>query len=108
MDAPDIGALLESQHVWIIFVMAGLMVVCMLEELWYQHPHPLCIICIIDGLLHQKLYDPLFFICEEYFYIPMCLIVEELFDILREFLEVIFPVLIRNEPHLRIIHLLWN
>jgi hypothetical protein len=54
MIVPTLGFLLESHHVWVVFTVAVLILCCMFE-LWYQHPHPFCIICILDSLLNQKL-----------------------------------------------------
>lgn len=82
---------------WIVFAVAVLIFCCMFEELWYQHPHPFCIICILDGLLNQKLYDPLFFVLEEFFYIPLGLILEDLLAMLWHFVESVFPIVARND-----------
>lgn len=97
MIVPTLSFLLESHHVWVVFTVAVLIFCCMFEELWYQHPHPFCIICILDGLLNQKLYDPLFFVLEEFFYIPLGLILEDLLDILWHFVESVFPIVARND-----------
>jgi hypothetical protein len=85
MNAHEVlNRLLESQDVWILILLSVLIVVCMVEELLYEHTHPLCLVCIVDGLLYQKLYDPLFFVVEEYLYIPLCLIGEEFYDVMCE------------------------
>lgn len=84
MNTQVFNRLLESQDVWILFLISVLIVVCMIEELLYEHTHPLCLVCIVDGLLYQKLYDPLFFVVEEYLYIPLCLIGEEFYDVICE------------------------
>jgi hypothetical protein len=56
MNAHEVlNRLLESQDVWILILLSVLIVVCMVEELLYEHTHPLCLVCIVDGLLYQKL-----------------------------------------------------
>lgn len=97
MNAETLNWFLESQGVWIAFLIILFFTVCLLEELFYQHNHPLCLVCIVDGLLYQKLYDPLFFVIEEYIYIPMCLIAEDLYVCLRDCLAYILPVVRINE-----------
>lgn len=101
MIVSNLNKLLESEDAWIVFLLSFFVSICMLEELWYQHPHSLCLICIVDGLLYQKLYDPLFFLIEEYIYIPMCLIVEDLYDGFGDFVIYLFPIL---RGHERLLH----
>uniref|UniRef100_A0A7I4FVW3 Uncharacterized protein n=1 Tax=Physcomitrium patens TaxID=3218 RepID=A0A7I4FVW3_PHYPA len=66
-------------------------------QLLYEHTHPLCLVCIVDGLLFQKFYDPLFFLVEEYLYIPLCLIGEEIYDFTSDFMVYILRILRLND-----------
>ena len=97
MNTTVLNGLLESQEVWILFLISIFIVVCMVEEFLYEHTHPLCLVCIVNGLLHQKLYDPLFFIVEEYLYIPLCLIGEDIYDAMCKFVVHMLHLLRLND-----------
>lgn len=97
MNTQVFNQLLQSQDVWILFLISVFIGVCMIEELLYEHTHPLCLVCIVDGLLFQKFYDPLFFLVEEYLYIPLCLIGEEIYDFTSDFMVYILRILRLND-----------
>lgn len=98
MIAPWLQTLLESQDAWILFVVAALVLYCLIEELRCQHPHSLCIFCICDGLLSQKVYDPLYVVIEEFLYIPLCVVAEELYYEIAGFVQGIVS-LVRHDGH---------
>lgn len=97
MNAQVLNRLLESRDVWIVFLLSIFVLIFMLEELLYEHTHSLCLFCILDGLLYQKIYDPLFVLVEEYLYIPLCLIGEELYDVMCEIVIYALPLLRVND-----------
>ncbi len=50
---------------------------CMIEKLWFQHLYPLCNSCIVDRLFQQEIYGLLFLIVQQFFCIPMSLVIED-------------------------------
>ncbi|BBN07458.1 hypothetical protein Mp_4g03910 [Marchantia polymorpha subsp. ruderalis] len=86
----EFAPFLDTEELWIICVLLFFSLCLILEEIIYQHRHPLCLICLLEGLLYQKLYDPLCVVLEEYIYLPLCLIMEELFEACYDPLGVMF------------------